>query len=317
MAGRMKNMKKSILFLMIAVALVVQAAGQEPKVKVLKDGHFRVIYYTEGPFAVSPKDVNGNGTPDQVEDMLTQTAAAELLFVKLLGFPDPLHSKRLKGVRFIDIRVGGRTNQKDDAASTSRKIFYPKDIPGTPLGAGSFVIYFGHKKNVLGYMSHEYFHLLQYAATHCRTGWFTEGTARWSQSQNIVTDDPRRYKSWGWDKAASPNGWPPSPALKAKLFEMNYGSEAAQLFWNRLAVLCDSDGEIPHGPVFEKLMSMRYSDGSRVIKDTRLVGWRLVRDVFLELGKIDGGARARKDNDAIFRAVEKAVVRHLPRQEAK
>src|SRR5690606_9587957 len=140
-------------------------------------GQFRVIYYTEGPDAISLADVNANGVPDQVEDMLTQTVAAHLLFVRLLDFPNPLVSKRLKGADFVDIRVGGSLlkGRKDDAAFMYRSVAYPEDIPGNPPGAGSLRIYFGPKKSVLGYMSHEYFHHIQSAATRCAAGWFSEG----------------------------------------------------------------------------------------------------------------------------------------------
>lgn len=34
---------------------------------------------------------------------------------------------------------------------------------------------------------------------------------------------------------------------------------------------------------------MTYTDGSPVLKDLRLTGWAFVRDVIIELGKIDEG----------------------------
>lgn len=64
-----------------------ESVAQQPLVH--QADKIRVIYYTEGPHAISSEDTNLNRIPDQAEDILTQTLAAYYLFVETLGFQTP------------------------------------------------------------------------------------------------------------------------------------------------------------------------------------------------------------------------------------
>jgi len=282
----------------------IKAEKQEkaPPLKVLQSGPCRVLYYTEGPRAVDPTDVNGNGIPDRVEDALTATVASRLLYCKLLGFPDPLNSERLPKARFIDIRL-----QALGESNTNRGVFFSDDVPNNPSDAGSLIIRTQPKESARPFsIPHEFFHLVQYASTYGGRPWQGEGMARWI-AQGVITGRDK-----DWDGTIPLGHWPLTSKEKSGLFKMSY--DASGFLWNRLALLCDSDGEIPRGPVFEELKAMKYADGSPVLKGTKLVGWRLMRDVLLQLGKIDGDKRAWHDDDAILRAVEKAAAGYLPKQ---
>jgi len=298
---------KLSIFAMLALACpVCVMSGKEkaPQLKVFQSGPYRVLYYTEGPLAVDSgeKDVNGNGIPDRVEDMITAVTASRLLFCNLLGYPDPLNSERLPKARFIDLRL------QVSRANTSRTVSFPKDIPNNPRGAGSLVIHVSPISNNRPFaIPHEFFHLVQFAGTtHCGKGWFTEGTAMWVTGQGIISSD-ELMKNW-WEGTVPLDHWPLTRQEATALFGKSY--DACKFLWNRLALLCDNDGEIPRGPVFEELMAMKYVDGAPVLKRTKLVGWRLMRDVFVQLGKID----ARGDDVTILRAIEKAAAGYLPKQ---
>jgi len=300
---RALRQKISILAMLALACPVCALAAKAPQLKVYQSGPYRVLYYTEGEFAVDPTDANGNGIPDRVEDMITAVAATRLLYCNLLGYPDPLNSGRLPKARFIDIRV------KASRSNTSRAVSFPSDIPNNPRGAGSLVIRVNPTSDNRPYaIPHEFFHLVQFAATYCGKGWFTEGTAMWVTGQRNIASDKLGK---AWDESVPLDHWPLTRQEKSSLFEKSYG--ASNFLWNRLALLCDNDGEIPRGPVFEELKAMKYVDGSPVLKNTKLVGWRLVRDVLVELSKIDGNKSAWHDDAAILRAVEKAAAGYLPK----
>ena len=301
-------LRKISIFAMLALACPVCAmAGKAPQLKILQSGPYRVLYYTEGPLAVDPTDVNENGIPDRVEDCLTSIIACRLLYCKLLGYPDPLNAGRLPKVRFIDIRLQPMKDS-EVLGNAARRISFPSDIPDNPRGAGSLVIHIQAEGGNPPYATpHEFFHLVQYAATYCGKGWFTEGTAIWSTDQGILLG-----KGKGWVGTVPLDHWPLTRLGASTLFEMKY--EASKYLWNRLALLCDNDGEIPRGPVFEELKAMKYADGSPVLKGTKFVGWRLMRDILFQLSKIDGNKNVWHDDDAILRAVEKAAAGYLPKQ---
>jgi len=297
-------LRKIFILAMLALACPICALAEKaPQLKVLQSGPYRVLYYTEGALAVDPTDLNGNGIPDRVEDMLTSVAASRLLFCKLLGYPDPLNSQLLPKARFIDIRV------ESSGANTPSGVSFPKDIPNNPPGAGSLVIHVSPKADNRPPFAipHEFFHLIQHAATYCAKKWFTEGTAVW-QTQGVLSAGTEKKL----DGTVPFDHWPLTPQEASRIFEMSYG--ASEFFWNRLALLCDNDGEIPRGPVFEQLKAMKYSDGSPVLKGTKLVGWRLMRDVLLQIGKVASAGSGKHDDAEILHAVEKAVAGYLPKQ---
>jgi len=300
-------LRKISIFAMLALACpVCTLAGKTPQLKILQSGSFRVLYYTEGPLAVDPTDVNGNGIPDRVEDMLTSAIASRLLYCKLLGFPDPLNAGRLPKVRFIDIRLDGSNG------NTSRSISFPRDIPNDTRGAGCLTIHTapkgkGGNNHPPFSIPHELFHDVQFAATYCFIGWQGEGMAVWATDQGVFNGNSRVQEG-----TVPLDHWPLTREEKSKLFEMKYN--ASKFLWNRLALLCDNDGEIPRGPVFEELKAMKYADGSPVLKSTKFVGWRLMRDVLIQLSKMDGNKNVWHDDDAILRAVEKAAAGYLPKQ---
>jgi len=106
---------------------------------------------------------------------------------------------------------------------------------------------------------------------------------------------------------------------------MSYG--AAKHFWNPLAAKLDAKGVFPDSEALKRLQDMKYTDGTAVLGDLNLAGWRFIRDVIIELGKTDKVAFRElgydrwseenqfspKNNIYILRTVEEVVKRNKGR----
>jgi hypothetical protein len=81
---------------------------------------------------------------------------------------------------------------------------------------------------------------------------------------------------------------------------------------------------IPDSAALKRLRSMRYTDGSPVLRDMNLTGWSFIRDVIIELGVVDEAAFrklgydrwseanqfSKQNNAFILEAVEQVVSRY-------
>ena len=303
-----------LAFANLVFALDGAAQPKPSGLKMHQKGRIRVVYKTEGPNAVLPGDKNQNGIPDQVEDALIQAVAARLLFVEVLGFPDPLKAKHFRQAECVDIRFRGR----DDRFRGNGEAYYSIQrwrVPGKPSETLCLGFTIAATLNPAKNMTpaHEFFHLIQYGATRFMNAWYLEGMTRWSEAGLAAGDTG----------AASPIGaWPLPPERAAEIFEMTYG--AGDAFWRPLASRHDPDGTFPAGPALEKLRAMKYTDGTPVLKKLKLPGWRFMRDVLLELGEAEDIAFREqnydrwshenrfspKNNAHILRAVEKVAARY-------
>ena len=304
--------EKRYIVAVLAVLVYVVAGGAEPKVH--QEGRIRVVYYTEGRDAVLPDDKNGNGVPDHVEDVLTQTVAARLLFVEVLGFPDPVETRRFRAAGCVDIRFKSKDSGIGNGLAFD-ELQSARRVPGDPEDARciafNVVATLDPKKN--GTPSHEYFHLIQYSVSYFKNSWYAEGMARWSE---------RGLGAGALGTAEPLAAWPLPPDRAAEIFAMSYNASAS--FWNPLAARHGADSALPAGPALDKLQVMKYTDGTPVLNDLAFTGWRFMRDVLLELGKADETAFREqaydrwseanqfspKNNAYILRAVEAVAARH-------
>ena len=302
----------SLARIAILSALLAGATGQAGEDRVHQQGKIRVFYQTVGEHAVERDDRNQNGIPDQVENVLSQTVAAQLLFVETLGFPDPFQQERFRAASFLDIHIRHKNKLKSNGLAFDELQRFNKlgDPTGTVSIAFSVASSVKAESNLTP--AHEFFHLIQYSTTYFKNNWFAEGTARWSEAGLGVDNlgPVREFVAWPLPKEQS-----------SALFKMSY--EASEHFWNPLAAKSDSKGLIPDSPALKLLQSMRYTDGTAVLKDLRFTGWAFIRAVVIELGKIDDLAFresgytewseanqfSSKNNSTILRAVE-AVVSH-------
>ena len=280
----------SLLLLHSVIGKATEAGRSVSQPQVYQAGKFRVIYYTEGEHAVSPEDRNKNSLPDQAEDALTQTQAAYYLFVETLGFPDPFQSIFFHQAKFLDIMIASQEARVEAGGlegSRGLAFFRPRSfrIPGDPDDALSIGFRVSSSINAASDQTpaRQLFHLIQYGVTFFKNKWFTEGTALWAE-YGLRKEAPDESVPKFTDQ-----GWPLSDERAAALFAMD--EQAAKEFWTPLAAKMNNKGVIPFTPALYKIMPLLYADGTPVFRSMRFPGWMFIRDVLLELGRVDDIAR--------------------------
>jgi hypothetical protein len=266
-------MKKFLASLCLTIAS--HACAQQ----VYQMDNVRIHYFLDGQHAVDTEDKNHNGIPDQVEDIMTQTLAARQVFVAVLDFPDPFATARFQSASYLDIHLRHKDVLKSNGVAYDELQRFNK--AGDPAGTLSicFNVATSVKAPINLTPAHEYFHLIQNGMTYFKNRWFTEGTARWSE---------RALGVGGLGPSRILPSWPLSEENLNEITHMAY--DAAEHFWNPLAARFDKTGTLPESPALETLRAMRYTDGSPVLKDEQLTGWKFIRSVLAELAQVDDQA---------------------------
>jgi hypothetical protein len=306
-------MKRALLATFLLVTVTGAAPGQEMKApvqRVHQADRIRIFYHIEGQHAVDTTDANTNGIPDQVEDAMIQTQAAQLLLVEALGFPNPFQTERFRSARYLDIHFRHKDLLKSNGVTYDELQRYNR--AGDP--AGTVTVCFNLATSVKPATNltpaHEFFHIIQNSVIFFKNRWYTEGTARWSERALGLGDlGPKQILS----------AWPLPQEKAATLSAMAY--DASEHFWNPLCAKVDAKGTLPDSPALQSVQAMRYVDGTPVLKDLRLTGWEFVRDVLQGLDKVDEVAfrelgydrwsednqRSPKNDAYILRVVEEVL----------
>lgn len=265
-----------ILFASTAQSQVNVARASLDQVWVLDQ--MRFFYTTQGPHAVDATDANGNQVPDQVEDIATQTRAAWLLFIEGLDFPNPFLGERFRGVEHLDVHLISKEVLKSNGVAYDEIQHFKRK--GDPDGTRSlcFNVATSIKAPVNLTPAHELFHIIQNGACFFKNRWYTEGTARWSE----------KALGLGGVSAGLKGRWPPTEELWQKLDTLAY--DAAAQFWEPLALRYDPKGDLPLERIPSAVREMKYVNGEPVLKDLKLHGWEVIRDILDELGAADGQA---------------------------
>ncbi len=270
-----------VLALAVTVSLR-EVHGQEKSVlsKHYVLGKIRVFYTTEGKSAVSAVDADVSGVPDQVEDVARQTWAAHRLFCEILKFPDPLKSERNPGVTCIEVYIRDRSELGGNNGLAYETPQRAKPIPeGEP---DDRAILFAVGRHVVASRNlspaHEMFHLIQFGSSFFKRSWYLEGQARWSEHA--------LGKDGLGDVKYPPSGpWPQPEMYLPTLFSMKFDSEF--VLWNPIAFVSDPKRIIPVTPELRELATLRYTNGARVLEDAFLTGPDVMREILIELGKMD------------------------------
>ncbi len=311
----------SLSALLILLGSFSPLGGQEKSVldKHFVFDHVRVFYSLSGPTAVRLADNDFSGVPDQVEDMAKQVWAAHRLFCGVLDFPDPLKSKRYENVTCIQVSIRNKSELADSNGKAYDSSQKARAIPEGSSKDYALVLSVANESNPIlnGTPAHECFHLIQYGATYFKNGWFLEGMTRWSE-HGLDKDGLGEVKY-------SPQGpWPQERSNLQKLVEMKYDAEFA--LWNPLAKKSDTIGILPEKSLDRKLVELRYSDGSPVLKDRLLTGTRIMRDILVGLDEMDDVAfkqigykdwseenqRSSKNDPYIYQAIMDVLRRSSP-----
>ena len=316
------QMRTSIIHSTTALFLIASSAvvhGKPPLPEHLVLGPVRVFYTVEGTSAVPLTDADANSVPDHVEDVAKQVWAAHHLFCGVLEFPDPFKSERYSGVSCVEVRIWDRSEIGGGNGVAFESPQRARDIPDGNPNDRALVMSIGKhvdaRKNITP--AHEFFHLIQYGTSSFKNPWYLEGMARWSE-HGLGEDGvgETRY---------SPSGrWPQSKPQLQRLADMSYDSEF--VLWNSIATRSDRKGELPKDRLSPELRGLRYSDGTPVLRDQALNGAPLMRDILLELGKLDDVAfkeleytdwseanqLSPKNSAYIYQAVMDVLRRHAP-----
>ncbi|MES2596200.1 MAG: hypothetical protein V4662_12730 [Verrucomicrobiota bacterium] len=257
------------------VATVASARRSLTKAHVVEK--IRIYYTTEGEHAVISEDINGNGIPDQVEDIMTQTVAALQLWTNL-GFADPFTTKRYLGTSWLDIHLISKDVLKSNGVTYDEIQSFKR--AGDPEGTGSlcFNVATSVKAPANLTPAHEVFHILQNSVCYFKNRWFTEGTARWSE---------RALGQGGLPTGLVPALWPPNEATMPSIFTAAY--DTATTYWAPLLAQRDKVGKLPKEKLPASLLDARYVNGEPVLKDLDLTGWELIHDVLHALDEADEG----------------------------
>lgn len=275
---------RSVSLVLAGLAYASPLLAQDNEKSVLSKHHVlgpvRVLYTNDGKSAVPSADRDASGVPDHVEDVAKQVWAAHRLFCGVLEFPDPLQSERYPGVTCVQIslrertEIGGGNGSAFESAQRARPI--PEGKPDDRTLVIAIGVHVDATKNITP--AHEMFHLIQYGVTYFKKSWYLEGQARWSEHA--------LGKEGLGDIRYSPKGpWPQEPVNLTQLFGMSYDSEF--VLWNPIAKKTDAKGILPQKRLDKELTALRYSDGSPVLKDLDLTGADAMREILIEMGKMD------------------------------
>ncbi|MCG6156745.1 hypothetical protein [Rubinisphaera margarita] len=305
----------------VLLAVLVSGATATAQEQTVLDEHYvldpvRVFYCKEGKDAVPLDDIDRSGVPDRVEDIAKQIWAAHHLFCEVLGFPNPLGGERYKNVTCIQVSLrdlGGGNGLAFDESQRARL------IPEGNATDRAIVMAINCKldpiKNITP--AHETFHLVQYGTTYFKNSWYLEGMARWAE--HALAEEGLGEVKY------SPRGpWPQKLQNLQHLSTMRYDAE--HVLWNPIARRTDRGLVLTDKLLGQKLSRLRYSDGTPVLRDRSLLGAEIMRDIVIELGKLDDVAfeelnyeswseknqRADENNPYIYKAVMDVFRRQIP-----
>lgn len=305
-----------LLLLLLAPASpaddIARPAWQASRValdRCLAREEFRIFFTLEGKDALpepARADADGDGTPDRIQDLALQLITARQMYVEVMGLRHPFLGPRYRGrVRFFDVHVLEMPNN-----GTAGDAIVNYQRPTDPTG-GVEVLTIDIDRDIGARNltpAHELFHEFQNGYTLFKNGWYTEGTARWSEH--------------AFREGAGPAGTLPRNSSEVeRLFSQRYEASG---FWNALARAADATGEIR---VPAPLMAARYiGDPKPIIEDARVHGVALIRALLEELDRADdvasleGGLdpldwpearqRGAENNPAIWKAVTTACRRY-------
>ena len=157
------------------------------------------------------------------ENIAQRLYVAKEVFINLLGFKDPLKSKRYKDVKYIDVHImsSEKSSAGDEIVTFKYKMMDTKDK------VVSMQIRNDLTKSTLT-PSHEYFHILQNSYTMFKNRWYSESTARWSESI---------FKKG----VAKQDNLPNSQKQIKELFDKTYDAEG---IFGKLTYLCDTNNGV-------------------------------------------------------------------------
>lgn len=227
---RLLNKYRSVVLLALAATSFYAAADwkapREALDQRLLQGEFRIYYTLTGenafPFDVPPPQ-RAQQAAVQLNSLAAQIGQADRYYSEQLGLTPPLASARYRDVRSIDVHIikldEGKKGSTGDAAIVYRYRHFEGSLPALSIALSNQ----WQPPNLTP--NHEVFHAYQYGYTFFKNSWYLEGMAR--SMETAFREGEVKTE--------------PLPRDYGQLEQVLTRSYGADLFWNRLMYLCDSD----------------------------------------------------------------------------
>lgn len=231
----------------------------------VEQGEFKLWYATQGKHALpDTQDLNGNGVPDRMDDLLLQLQAARDFYSDVLHLTPPLHQPRYNQAHTINVYVlamrkgNGLAFHEPVQSRPSRK------ADSEPCGLRIYVNnQLDPSRNLTP--AHELFHLYQYGYAMFKRPWYLEGMARLMETAFAGPERLQRYQ-----QVSS------GPVSCQDVVGESYS--AVRFWWEQQ----DADAiEIP-----ASLNRLRYTDGTPVFTNQSFKHGEMVKRVLEELGDL-------------------------------
>ncbi len=238
-------------------------------------GEFKLWYATQGPHALADtQDLNGNGVPDRIDDLLLQLQAARDFYTDVLQLTPPLQQARYAQAQGINVYVlamrkgNGLAFHEPVQSRPSRK------ADSQPCGLR---IYVNHELDPSRNLTpaHELFHLYQYGYAMFKRPWYLEGMARLMETAFAGPERLQRYQ-----QAVL------GPLTCETVMAESY---SAVRFWQEQQ---DSSAAVQIPP---SLTALRYSNGLAVFTNHSFIHGEMVKQVLEELGSLSKSMAQQHD----------------------
>lgn len=243
--------------------------------QTVEAGEFKLWYATQGDHALKDtRDLNANGVPDRIDDLLLQLRAARDLYSGVLQLTAPLQQPRYAQARHINVYI--LAMRKGNGLAFHEPVQSRPSRKSEPQPCG-LRIYVNHELDPSRNLTpaHELFHLYQYGYAMFKRPWYLEGMARLMETAFSGPERLQRYQQ------AS------TRALNCK--DVIGESYSAVRFWWE-----QEDGQsavvIP-----ESLMKLRYSTGLPVFTNQTFKHGGMVKKVLEQLGSLSKDMALQRD----------------------
>lgn len=227
------------------------------------------IYYSDLPQSQHYlAKSNKQKIPHYIKDIALQAQASRELF-KAAGFRHPLDSPRYKNIDAIAIFV---KNMPGNGLAFEEATQY-HNLATKHLMPCALILHVSHNLkdfpgNYWTTITHELFHLYQYSYSQFKNPWYLESTANWAERTLRLDIDQNTTNI-----PALPQN---KQQLQQALFAPSY-----PFIWKRLFTLHDHDRlKVP-----AHLLTLRYSNGTKVFKDDEWRGAHFMLNLLQDLEK--------------------------------
>lgn len=232
----------------------------------LTQEEFKVWYATDGPHALAnQEDSDGNGIPDQIDNLLTQLMAARAFYSSVLQLTPPLNQPRYTQVSVINVYV--RSMSKGNGLAFHEVVQDQASYDAVPEPCG-LRLYVSNRldSSQNATPAHELFHLYQYGYAMFKRSWYLEGLARLMETA-FTGSEKLRYTL---DQLTD---------IPDCLSVSSLSYSAVHYWWGLGQRAGHSPVEIP-----PSLMQFRYVNGSPVFASNQFLFGFLIGEVLEALG---------------------------------